>query len=227
MTLDASRPGAGKAEVAGATLDRPDPDHAIFIAAPLSPEARAAVSAMVEGIRERAPGTRPGAPTNERHVRWVRLDGLHLTLRFIGPTDPGRLDDLAAAVRRAAAAVTPFPVILSGGGGFPNPRRPRTLWIAAVDGIRELTELDATVDREVVRAGWEADQRPFVPHLTLARSDGVAGGSETLRLLVEAARVLEVTWHVDRLMLFESITGGGPARYRPLLTVPLGGAAAG
>ena len=113
--------------------------------------------------------------------------------------------------------------MLSGGGGFPNPRRPRTLWIAAREGVGTLALLDAAVDREVARAGWELDRRPFVPHLTLARSDGVAGGSETLRLLVDAARDLEVPWRVDRLTLFESLTGGGPARYQPLLSVALSG----
>ena len=154
------------------------------------------------------------------------MDGLHLTVRFLGPTDPGRLDALGDAVRRAGAASEPFEIVLAGAGGFPNPRRPRTLWVAARDGVAELAQLDASVDREVARAGWDLDSRPFVPHLTLARSDGVAGGSETLRLLVEGARELEVPWHVDRLVLFESITGGGPARYEPLLVVPLGNARA-
>ena len=182
---------------------------------------------MVDAVRARAPGTRPGAPATERHVRWVRMDGLHLTLRFLGPTDPDRVDALDEAIRRTAAAAEPFDIVLSGAGGFPNPRRPRTLWIAAREGVAELAQLDAAVDREVARAGWELDRRPFVPHLTLARSDGVAGGSQTLRLLVEAARDLEVRWHVDRLVLFESITGGGPARYRPLLSVALSGTSAG
>ena len=178
---------------------------------------------MVERVQARAPGTRPEAPASERRVRWVRMDGLHLTLRFLGPTDPDRLAAVGEAVRRTAAAAAPFDIVLSGAGGFPNPRRPRTLWIAAREGVGELALLDAAVDREVARAGWELDRRPFVPHLTLARSDGVAGGSETLRLLVEAARGLEVPWHVDRLVLFESITGGGPARYEPMLSVPLSG----
>ena len=178
---------------------------------------------MVERVQAKAPGTRPAAPATERHVRWVRMDGLHLTLRFLGPTDPARVDALADAVRRTAAAAAPFDIVLSGAGGFPNSRRPRTLWVAAVEGVAELALLDAGVDREVARAGWELDRRPFVPHLTLARSDGVAGGAETLRQLVEAAKELEVLWHVDRLVLFESITGGGPARYRPLLSLPLAG----
>jgi 2'-5' RNA ligase len=74
----------------------------------------------------------------------------------------------------------------------------------------------------VERAGWARDTRPFRPHLTLARSDGVAGAGETARILVDEAGGLDIRWLVDRLVLFESVTGGGPARYEPLLVVPFG-----
>jgi 2'-5' RNA ligase len=59
--------------------------------------------------------------------------------------------------------------------------------------------------------------------MTLARSDGVRAGPETLRRLVAEAEHLDVAWRADELVLFESVTGGGPARYESLLTVPLTG----
>ena len=59
-------------------------------------------------------------------------------------------------------------------------------------------------------ASWPRDPRGFRAHLTLARADGVRAGPETLRRLVEEAATLRVEWQADELVLFESVTGGGP-----------------
>lgn len=192
----------------------------MFIAVPLALAAKDAVTELVDRVRARAPGTRPGAPAGERAVRWVRLDGVHLTLRFIGPIEPARLEGAETATREAAAGVAPFEVRLTTSGAFPNDRRPRALWLGVTDGVDRLVELNDRVDAAVERAGWARDSRPFRAHLTLARSDGVAGAAQTAGILGEETRGLDIRWLVDRLVLFESITGGGPARYEPLLVVP-------
>ena len=157
-------------------------------------------------------------------VRWVRMDGLHLTLRFLGPTDAARVASVAAAVRRAAQVLAPFHVTLGGGGAFPSPSRPRTLWIGVRDGQSQLAALAAGVEDEVAREGWPRSDRPFRAHLTLARSDGRREGPLVARRLIERAVDLRVEVAVDRLVLFESVTGSGAARYEPLATEPLSGA---
>ena len=144
------------------------------------------------------------------------MDGLHLTLRFLGPTPEASVPTVAEAVRRAAATQDPFEVRIDGGGSFPNPRRPRTLWLAVTHGTAELGSLARAVDRELVAAGWPSDDRPFRAHLTVARSDGVPAGADVARRLTAAAEGVGVSSAADRLVLFESITGGGPARYEPL-----------
>jgi 2'-5' RNA ligase len=188
---------------------------------PLSEDAKATVAALVERVRARAPGTREGAPARERAVRWVRMDGLHLTLRYIGPVPDESRGPLVTATREAALASVPFEVELATAGAFPNPRRPRTLWLGATLGADELAGLNVVVDDAVERAGFGRDQRPFRAHLTLARADGVGGGGETARILVEEARGVAVRWRVSELVLFESVTGGGPARYVPIDVAPL------
>ena len=189
----------------------------LFVAVPLDPGPADAIAALVARIR--ADRTRD-AP-DERDVRWVRMDGLHLTLRFLGPTPEADVQTVAEAVRRAASTLDPFEVRINGGGSFPNPRRPRTLWLAVTHGTAELSSLARAVDRELVAAGWPSDDRPYRAHLTVARSDGVPAGADVARRLAAAAEDVDLSSVADRLVLFESITGGGPARYEPLESTPL------
>ena len=189
----------------------------LFVAVPLDEAAVQTVVAQVERIRADRELDAPG----ERDVRWVRMDGLHITLRFLGLTPEPDVPAVGEAVRRAAEGRTGFELRIDGGGAFPNPRRPRTLWLAVTDGAAELTSLAEAVNAALVSAGWPAEERPFRAHLTVARSDGVPAGADVARRLTEAATGLDLLSTADRLVLFESITGGGPARYEPLETVAL------
>lgn len=191
------------------------PGRRIFVAAPVSTEVREAIGAIVAAVRATAD---PG----EREVRWVRLDALHVTLRFIGPTLDHRVTDALAAVTAVAASARPFEAGLAGAGAFPDPYRPRALWLGIGPGAVEMTDLTAGLDRELASRGWPTDGRPFRPHLTLARSDGIGTGPRTAARLMTEAAELDARWTVDRIVLFESVTGGGPARYVPLAEVPLG-----
>jgi 2'-5' RNA ligase len=206
------------------------PGRRLFVAVPLSDAARERVTGLVDALRSPAgPGSEPagasrrgGRDPRGRDVRWVRLDGLHLTLRFLGPTEEPRVALVAEAVARVAAASQPFAFTIDGGGAFPDAVRPRTLWLGVSDGQDGLAGLAGALDRELAGAGWPLPDRPFRPHLTLARSDGVAAGAEVARRLVDAAHGLDLRSEVDRVVLFESVTGGGPARYLPLAESFLG-----
>ena len=79
------------------------------------------------------------------------------------------------------------------------------------------------MDRALVDRGWPAETRPFRAHLTLARADGVPAGAAIGARLEAAAAGLDVAFELDRIGLFESLTGGGPARYEPLELAVLGG----
>jgi len=179
----------------------------LFVAVPLADAARDAIRGIVEPIRAGEP--------DGRGVRWVRLDGLHVTLRFLGPTEDDRVAALEAAVREAASGGEPFEITIGGAGVFPPVGRPRALWLGIRDGAERLGELAARLDERLVAAGWPGDDRPFRAHLTLARADGVRAGPATGAALRMAAEDLAVSSVVDRLVLFESVTGGGPARYVP------------
>jgi len=177
----------------------------LFVAVPLSDKATSAVAEVVDRIRSDEP--------EGRGVRWVRLEGLHVTLRFLGPTPETRVPDLAAAVAAIARDSEPFTVAVRGAGAFPPTGRPRTIWLDIRDGVTELEGLAARLDDRLVHAGWERERRPFRAHLTLARADGVRAGPATVAALTAAAADLAITSPIDRVILYESITGSGRARY--------------
>lgn len=187
----------------------------VFIAVPLPEAARADVAALVGSVRDLAD---PAA----RDVRWVRLDGLHLTLRFIGQVDESELDRLATAVGVAAANLATFPVAVESAGAFPAQGRPRVIWLGVGEGAAELTSAAAAVDDALADIGLARSDRPFRAHLTVARADGIRTGADVARRLIDAADGWRTAFTADRVVLFESISGGGPARYEPLHAVPMG-----
>lgn len=197
------------------------PGRRLFVGLPLPDEAARTVAAIVDGVRA------AGLPSAARDVRWVRLDGLHLTLRFLGPTPDDLVDPTVNAVNAVArAAEGPIDLELSGAGTFPRAARPRTLWIGVAGATDALDRLAKLTEEHLVATGWPAEPRPYRPHLTLARSDGVSVGSLVAGRLVAAMNERSIPCLIDRVGLFESVTGGGPARYVPLTLERLGSASA-
>jgi 2'-5' RNA ligase len=191
------------------------PGRRLFYALPLPSETTAEIAALVEGVRA------DGVPGGGRDVRWVRLDGLHLTLRFLGPTPEDRLAAAVAAVEAAAKERAPFDVTIGGAGAFPPVGRPRALWLGLRAGEDGVAGLAGAVDRALADAGWSFDPKPFRAHLTLARSDGVPAGAAIGARLAESAAGLDLRFRAERIGLYESLTGGGPARYVPLAMADL------
>lgn len=186
------------------------------MAVPLGDAARVAVRSLVDGVI-----ADPGAPAAAR-LRWAVGENLHLTLRFLGPIAPGRVADVAAGAAAAAAQHDPIAVRLGGAGAFPSATRPRVLWLGLADGADALTALAATLGDELALRGWDRDDRPFRAHLTLARADGIAGAWRAVGALEAAAAGFTAGWTADRIVVYESLLGVGPAQYRPLATALLG-----
>ena len=217
-------PTGGPRPVPRWVAERSLPGRRLFIAVPLPTAVRDEVEALVSTVRSRVRERWALEGRGElREVRWVRLDGLHLTLRFLGATLDERIPDLQAAMREAARAFPPVPAAIAGAGAFPSATRPRVLWIGVTRGADGLADLAARLEDGLAAAGWPREGRPFKAHLTVARSDGIPAGAMTAGALVDVARSLDEPWTADRLVLFESHTGGGPARYEQLSEVLLPG----
>lgn len=106
-------------------------------------------------------------------MRAVHPASLHLTVRFIGDWEENRLAELCAAVSRATAGVAPFAVRFAGLGAFPNPARPRVIFLDCQgDPPDAFARLHQAVEAELEGLGLPRDSRGFRPHLTLARVKG-------------------------------------------------------
>jgi RNA 2',3'-cyclic 3'-phosphodiesterase len=199
--------------------DSPREPHTrrVFIAVPLPDPALAEVTAIIESVRG-------AANPDVRDVRWVRLDGLHLTIRFIGLVAEDRLAAIEAVLDRVAASAVPFEVAIEGAGAFPAAGRPRALWLGVSAGQENLAGIAGALNQELAAIGLEPDDRPYRGHLTVARADGIRSGTDVARKLVDAAAGLRTTFTAKELVLFQTISGGGPARYEPLRTAVLAGA---
>ncbi|GAB4157623.1 MAG: hypothetical protein Fur0021_26720 [Candidatus Promineifilaceae bacterium] len=122
------------------------------------------------------------ALTPPRAVRWVSPDLLHLTVRFLGDTDVAKLPAIYAALDVLAAASPAFTLKLDQLGCFPNPRRPRVIWVGLQDEAGQAAALQQAVDQALIPLGWQPEGKPFQLHLTLGRVKD------------EAARLSDLPW---------------------------------
>jgi 2'-5' RNA ligase len=104
-----------------------------------------------------------------RSARWVRLEGIHLTLKFLGDVEPEQLETIHHAIRLSVADTVSFPLVLGRPGAFPNLRRPRVLFFSLKDPSHRLIECQRAIEEALEPLGFAAEKRSFSPHLTLAR----------------------------------------------------------
>jgi RNA 2',3'-cyclic 3'-phosphodiesterase len=152
-------------------------------------------------------------------IRWVRREGLHVTLKFLGAVEAPRLERVHAAVAAAVADRPALQLRVQGLGAFPSLRRPRVLWVG-LHG-HGLVELAACVVAAVTPLGFEPETRAFTPHVTLGRVNGLRGWPR-LEELVEAHREDEFgTTDIDAVTIYRSTLRPGGSMYTPLWTIPL------
>jgi len=182
----------------------------LFLALELSEEARAALSRAREIFARSLTGW-----------RFVDPAAVHLTLRFLGEVDPEKDRAHRRAWGSAVCGFAPVRFQLTGAGVFPGPARPRVLWI----GVREdppegrIEEIARALEGAARAEGFPPEDRPFHPHLTLARARRDVHATPPR----DAVGELGATVECAEVVLFRSDLGPAGARYSPLDAFPLAG----
>ncbi|MFD1640731.1 RNA 2',3'-cyclic phosphodiesterase [Halohasta litorea] len=138
----------------------------------------------------------------------------HVTLKFLGDTDPERVEEIEAAIETAVgkSGVDPFDCIIEGLGVFPSLDYISVVWAGVRDGggAAALSHLHDAVETELTALGFEAESHEFTPHVTLARMDDARGKSVVQEVVRETEPTVG-TFRVDSVCLTESmLTDEGP-----------------
>jgi 2'-5' RNA ligase len=177
-----------------------------FIAVNLPETVRDSLRELQAGLRKRSDG-----------VKWVRVEGMHLTLTFLGEIDPDTVSGIDRVLTEATGSLRPFRVALSGLGAFPNLSRPRVIWVGVDGELEPLQELKSGIDKGLAKLGFPKEDRSFKPHITLGRVKGKIDGSR----LVGDKNFTSDSFLICRVRLIKSILKSTGAEYSEILSLPL------
>jgi 2'-5' RNA ligase len=192
-----------------------------FVAVVLSEDVKATLTAAQEELRAHM-----GRAANA--IRWVRPEGIHLTLQFLGDVIEAAIPDIEKALQAASTGSRPISLELSGLGVFPNLRRPRVLWVG-LDGtpqaVKDLHRLHRAVSEELAHLGFKPD-KSFDPHLTLGRVRDTVRPDELAAISDVASRhanrlVPRLPFHIDAISLMKSDLQPGGSIYTRLARLEL------
>ena len=185
----------------------------LFVAMDISEDIRSSLAGLATTLR-----------TTCQSARWARVEGLHVTLKFIGETPA----DTMERIKSALAAIPPrAPICINvcGIGFFPNARRPRVFW-AGIESNPQLTELRAAVDVALEPLGIPREARVFTPHLTLARFHA-PHSLDSLQAAIEKIGPLEFgSATLKEFHLYQSILKRDGAEYTRLAIFSFAGRSA-
>lgn len=175
----------------------------LFIAIALSEQQKTELGALQQKIKGYLDG-----------VRWVRPEGLHLTLKFLGETDPGRFEAVKAAMEETGSSAGSFVVTYGQSGVFPSPQRARVVWIGLTKGETAVRELAVKLDRALKRRGFKPEKRSFKPHLTIGRIRDTLAREKVQQFIEREGSFETGSSRVEEIILFESKLSPQGASYQ-------------
>jgi RNA 2',3'-cyclic 3'-phosphodiesterase len=191
----------------------------LFVACPLPDGVKRGLGQIQDDLR------RAGFET----LRYVRPEGIHITLKFLGSVDADRVDAIADALGRA---VEPFELRLGLDrlGGFPSTslragsgERLRVVWVGPTGDVAQLAALAERVEDALAPLGFPREGRPFAAHLTLARVPDQASPEERRRLAQSVQQYAFISLPpmiLKEAHLMRSILGPGGSKYEQLVSFP-------
>lgn len=177
----------------------------LFVAFDIPEETRRSLAQLISGFASACRG-----------ARWVRAEGMHVTLKFIGERDESKLSEVKEKLAEVHIA-EPIEIAFRQFGFFPDDRHPRVFWLG-LQADPALAELAAQIDAQLQTLGIPREKRGFRPHLTLARFN-TADGLLKLKKMIESLPSQEFgATTVHEFYLYLSVLKPGGAEYTRLAT---------
>jgi 2'-5' RNA ligase len=187
----------------------------IFVGIDLDSDIRSRISRFIEGVEGFAP-----------NARWMHPESLHITLKFIGEQTFEQVEAITKRLRQVENRV--FEIRIGGYGFFPTAKAARVFWIGVHAGP-QLHELSKAIDAATAEFGIPREDRPYSPHLTLARAGNRSGspkpqkGDGPNKVFAILEKRLAALGELDfggmmarEFILYESQLSPGGSKYRKL-----------
>lgn len=176
-----------------------------FIAINLSPEIKKTLSLLIDELDK-----------GSRNIRWIRQEGMHLTLKFLGEIGRERVPEIEDVLIRISKNYEPFVLKFKGTGSFPpGKKNPRVLWVGIEEG-ETLRALQSQLEGELEKLGFPKERRKFHAHLTLGRVKSFFNLKETLSLLEKYRERNFGEMEAEKITFFQSILKPTGAEYSVL-----------
>lgn len=183
-----------------------------FIAIDLSEGIKARLVELQDRIRSQVPS-----------LSWVKPEQLHLTLKFLGEIDGSVVSTIGDAISDVTAGFSPFDLTLKGAGTFGPRDSASVVWVGIKDTGQTLYKLQADLASALEPLGFPREERPFKPHLTLARNKNPRQSQQVRKQVDAEANFADGCEHVESLTFYHSVLGREGPVYSVRSTHPLKG----
>lgn len=177
---------------------------------------------LPEAIRRKIEEVQKDLKLSHADMRWVSPEKIHLTLKFFGSIDESRIDPIVKSIGGPTQTSSPFSLAVRGMGAFPHLKNPRVIWMGLVDEKEILPSFQRELEKELRKIGFESEDRPFHPHLTLGRMKSNQGRDELIGRMEKYREEQFGDFQVEKVVLLKSdLRPSGPI-YTPLKELRLG-----
>ena len=185
----------------------------LFVACEVPEDSKQAIGGLISDLKDRSGNA----------VRWIRPEGVHVTLKFLGEVPVKQLPAIKLAIQEAVVGHSPFELELANIGTFGGREGLRIMWVGVAGDVLRLEALVRAVNAALAVVGFEPERRPFRPHLTLGRVRDEVSTRQRAEIEVEVGKteVPQSSWRTAHVSLMRSRLTPNGAVYEVLATFPL------
>jgi 2'-5' RNA ligase len=178
-----------------------------FLALELPDEIVAYLKTVIDRLDRRTEG-----------VRWVRDEGIHITVKFLGEVEESAPESMRKALAPIGERFGPISARLGVLDAFPTRRSARVILVRLKEGIEKSQVIFSEVEERLSFLHVEKEKRGFVPHITLGRRRIPKAFPDG-----DPPPVEEKEFLIEQLALYKSTLKPGGAIYAPIWKIKLGG----